>query len=93
VRDPKPRIIHAPAYRDRVVHHALMRVVGPVWDRRFVHHNYACRIGRGLHRAAEACQRFARRRRWALRMDVRRFYESVDHEVLLRKATICSLRF
>lgn len=82
LRDPKPRVIAAPAYRDRVVHHALMRVVGPIWERRFIDHNYACREGKGLHRAAEACRRYARRYPWALRIDVRRFYESVDHKIL-----------
>ena len=80
--DPKRRVIAAPDPRDRLVHHALVRVLSPIWERRFVHHNYACRPGRGIHRAALACRDYARRFPWYLKFDVARFYPSVSHEVL-----------
>jgi len=47
IRDPKPRIIHAPCFRERVLHHALMAHVGPVLDRALVDDTYACRVGGG----------------------------------------------
>ncbi len=83
IYDPKPRVISAAPYRDRVVHHALVQVLEPLWERSFIHHSYACRRGKGTHRALEACSHFARRHAWVLRADVRKFYPSVDHEILL----------
>ena len=65
------------------MHHALVRVLEPLWERSFIHHSYACRKEKGTHRALEACSRFARRYAWVLRADVRKFYPSVDHEILL----------
>ena len=54
IRDPKPRVIHAPCFRERVLHHALMAQMGPVMDRVLVHDVYACRIGKGAHVAASS---------------------------------------
>ena len=42
IHDPKPRLIHAPCFRDRVAHHAIMAHVGPVLDRVLVFDTYAC---------------------------------------------------
>lgn len=82
IYEPKPRLISAAPYRDRVVHHAIVRVLDPLWEPSFLFHSYACRRGKGLHAAVEACSRFARRFPWVLRADVQKFYPSVDHEVL-----------
>jgi RNA-directed DNA polymerase len=51
VHDPKPRTVSAAPFRDRVVHHALHDVVGPIFERGFIHDSYANRIGKGTHRA------------------------------------------
>ena len=53
VFEPKPRIVHAPCYADRVVHHAIVQVIGPFFERRFIEHSYACRVGKGTHAASE----------------------------------------
>ncbi len=82
VQDPKPRLISAAPYRDRVVHHAVVRVLEPLWERRFIHHSYACRRGKGTHVALDACTRFARRHPYVLHADVRKYFPSVDHAVL-----------
>jgi len=82
IYEPKPRLISAAPYRDRVVHHAIVQVLDPLWEPSFLFHSYACRRGKGLHAAVEACSRFARRYPWVLRADVQKFYPSVDHEVL-----------
>ena len=57
IRDPKPRVISAAPYRDRVVHHALCAVIGPPLERRFLATSYANRVGYGSHRAL---RKFAR---------------------------------
>lgn len=82
VRDTKRRTIHAPVFADRVAHHALIRVAGPVLERGALEHSYACRAGRGQHRALNRAREWTRRSGWYGKMDVRRFYDSVSHAIL-----------
>jgi len=82
ISDPKPRLISAASFRDRVVHHALVQVIEPVFERRFIHHSYACRTGRGNHRALAAFTRWARASRYVLKLDVHKFFPSIDHQIL-----------
>jgi retron-type reverse transcriptase len=82
VCEPKPRQISAAPYRDRVVHHALVNVLEPIFERTFIHDSYACRKGKGTHAAVDRCQHFARRYRYVLKADVRKFFPSLDHEIL-----------
>jgi len=85
VTDTKPRVIMAAPFPDRVVHHALVNVLDPVLDRSFIDDSFACRTGRGNHAAVQ------RLRGWigsapgafALRADVRRYFQSIRHDVLL----------
>lgn len=91
VFDPKRRQILAPAFRDRVVHHALCAVVEPLCERRFIHDSYACRAGKGTHAAMRRLQTFLRRatsrghQAWALKADVSRYFPSIPHGALLRR--------
>lgn len=82
IRDPKPRLISAAPYRDRVVHHALCNVLEPIFERTFINESYACRKGRGTHAALDRFSEHARRHHYVLLCDVRRFFPSMDHEVL-----------
>ena len=82
IHEPKRRLISAAPFRDRVVHHALCRIIEPLFERRFIHDSYANRIGKGTHRALDRCQQFARRYRYALQMDIVQFFPSIDHEIL-----------
>jgi retron-type reverse transcriptase len=82
IHEPKKRLISAAPYRDRVVHHALVNVLAPVWERCFLPDSYACRQGKGTHAAMRRCQHFARRHRWAWKADVARYFPSIDHAVL-----------
>jgi RNA-directed DNA polymerase len=84
IHEPKRRLISAAPFRDRVVHHALCNVIEPVFERRFIYDSYANRVGKGTHRALDRCQQFARRHRYVLRCDVRQFFPSIDHELLLK---------
>jgi retron-type reverse transcriptase len=82
IHDPKRRLISAALFRDRVVHHALCNVIEPLFERRFIFDSYANRTGKGTHRALDRCQQFARRYRYVLPCDVRRFFPSIDHPTL-----------
>jgi len=83
IRDPKPRTIAVAPFRDRVVHHAVVRVLTPVFDPVFIHDSYATRKGKGTHAAIERAQQFLRRNPWYLKADVHGFFDSVDHGRLL----------
>jgi retron-type reverse transcriptase len=82
ITDPKPRLISAAPFRDRVVHHALCRVIEPLFDRTFIRDSYACRRGRGTHRALDRFTGHARRHPYVLKCDIRRFFPSLDHAIL-----------
>jgi len=60
IHEPKRRLISAAPFRDRVVHHALCQVIEPAFERSFIDHSYANRVGKGTHRALDTCQRWAR---------------------------------
>jgi len=82
INDPKHRLISAAPFRDRVVHHALVRVIEPLFERSFIADSYANREGKGTHRALDRCQEFARRYRYVLQCDLRQFFPSIDHAIL-----------
>lgn len=84
ISDPKPRMISAAPFRDRVVHHAVVAVLEPIFERRFIHDSHACRVGKGTHRAIKRAQYYMRRYCWCLKTDIVKFFPSIDHEVLLR---------
>lgn len=79
---PKPRLISAAPYCDRVVHHALMNVLEPILDRHMHPHSFACRRGKGTHAAADRLQDLMRGHRYVLQCDIRKFFPSIDHEIL-----------
>jgi retron-type reverse transcriptase len=90
VCDPKPRRIHKASVRDRVVHHAVFAALEPVFEPAFYAHSYACRRGRGTHRAVRTLHTWlgkasgnGHRPCFVLQCDVHRFFASVAHPVLL----------
>lgn len=90
VHDPKPRSIHKASVRDRLLHHAIYRVLYPFFDRTFIADSYSCRIGKGTHRALNRFRTFGHavsrnntRTCWVLKCDVRNFFASIDQAVLL----------
>lgn len=80
----KERIVSEASFRDRVVHHALVAAIEPVFERSFVEHSYACRKGKGAHAAVGRARKMARRHRYYLKMDVHHYFESVDHSVMMQ---------
>ncbi len=82
IRDPKPRLISAAPYRDRVVHHALCAVIVPPLERRFHPGSFANRRGYGSHRALRRFVAASRRHRWVLQGDIRLYFPSLDLTLL-----------
>lgn len=83
IYDPKEREITAPAFRDRVLHHAIMNVCEPYFDSWLIYDSYACRIGKGRLRALQRATEYARRHPWYVKMDIRAYFASIPHETLL----------
>lgn len=88
--DPKQRRIHKATVKDRIVHQAIVNVIEPFFESRFIHDSYSCRVGKGTHAAVERLRNFLRqasrnntRTIYALKCDIRRFFASVDHLTLL----------
>lgn len=90
--DPKPRLISAAPYRDRVVHHALCNIIVPLLEANLIGDTYANRIGYGTHRALKRFTHFARNQRYCLQCDIQKYFPSIDHEILkalIRRAIKC----
>jgi RNA-directed DNA polymerase len=89
INDPKPRDIHKASVRDRLLHHALYRILYPYFDKKFIYDSYSCRIGKGTHKAVARFQSFFRKVSknntktcWVLKCDIRKFFASIDHAIL-----------
>jgi len=91
ITEPKPRHIAAPAFRDRIVHHAIHAVLSPFYERLFIRDSYACRPGKGIHKAMARVQDFLRAnpQLYVCKIDISKYYPSVNHaklkELLARK--------
>ncbi len=90
VSDPKLRHIHKACVRDRVVHQAMFRVLYPLFDKAFIHDSYSCRDGKGTHRGVRQLQRYLRKASanysrpvYALKCDIKKFFDSINHHTLL----------
>jgi len=82
VYEPKQRMISAAPFRDRVVHHAVHDIIEPLIDPSFIYDSYACRRGKGTHRAVDRAQSFLRANRFCLHGDIRKYFPSIDTFVL-----------
>ncbi|MFA6897717.1 MAG: reverse transcriptase/maturase family protein [Patescibacteria group bacterium] len=93
VCDSKKRLIKAAPFRDRIVHHALCNVIEPIFEKEFIYDSYACRKGKGTHKAimrlekfwqsAEDSQGQEKKRLYCLQCDVSKYFDSINHEILL----------
>ncbi|MCB9503791.1 MAG: RNA-dependent DNA polymerase [Deferribacteres bacterium] len=83
IREPQERLIAAAPYRDRVVHHAICNVIEPILDSIMVFDSYACRKDKGSHKAVQRAQSFLQKSKWFLKIDLRKYFFSIDHQLLL----------
>jgi len=88
--DPKHRIIHKATVKDRIVHHAVYQILSPLFERSFIFDSYSCRDEKGTHAAVRRLEEFVGKvsknyseNCWVLKFDIKRFFDSVDHEILL----------
>ena len=80
VFDPKEREICAAAFGERVLHHALMNLCEPEFDRRLSPDSFACRRGGGQTAALARASRWCRRRAWYMKCDIRKYFDSIPHD-------------
>lgn len=90
INDPKPRSIHKAIVRDRLLHHAIYRILYSFFDKTFIADSYSCRINKGTHKAINRFRKFAykvsennTKTCWILKCDIRKFFASIDHKILL----------
>ena len=91
IYDRKPRIISAAPFRDRVVHHAIMNLIEPALDKRFIEDCYACRKGKGVHAAVNRYQAYAQQYAYVLKLDIQKYFPTVDH-ALLKHRLCCRIK-
>jgi retron-type reverse transcriptase len=91
INDPKPRDIHKASVRDRVLHHAIYKILYPLYDKTFISDSYSCRVYKGTHKAIKRFETFTRKvsknyakQCWILKCDIRKFFASIDHEILFK---------
>jgi retron-type reverse transcriptase len=85
VYEPKPRRIYAPAFSDLVVQHAIYRVIYPIFNPTLIEQSFACRVGKGTHKAADYAQKALQACRpgaYTIKLDIRKFFYRIDRAVL-----------
>lgn len=90
IYDPKFRHIHKATVLDRIVHHGVVSIIEPIFDKTFIYDSYSCRLEKGTHGAVKRLVNFANTVSknytedcWALKLDIKKFFASVNHKVLL----------
>lgn len=83
IHDPKRRIITAPCFRERVIHHAIINVLEADFERWLIDDTFACRRGKGREAAVLRGAKFARRYAWAAKLDIRQYFDSIPHQRLI----------
>jgi len=91
VYDPKLRRIHKATVGDRVLHHAIFRILYPIFDKSFIFDSYSCRMEKGTHLAVKRLESFCRKSScnnrkniFALKCDIKKFFDSIDQDILLK---------
>jgi len=90
INDPKPRLIHKASVRDRLLHHAVYRILYPFFDKTFVADSFSCRNNKGTHKAINRFREFSHivsknntKTCWVLKCDIRKFFASIDQQILM----------
>src|SRR5579859_5123331 len=90
IHDPKQRLIHKALVRDRVLHHAIFKVLNPIFEPTFIANSFSCRVGKGTHKGVKTLVKILRQASqnhtgscFALKCDIYKFFASVDHKTLL----------
>lgn len=83
IKDPKPRLLYIlPLYPDRIVQHALMNVLQPIWDKKLIYQSYACRPKKGQHKCSDKILECVNKYKYCALTDISKFYPSIPHKRL-----------
>ena len=90
ISDPKLRHIHKAIVLDRVLHHAVVMILNPIFEPSFIANSFSCRVGKGAHKGVDALRNMIRKESenntkqcYVLKCDVQKFFDSIDHNILL----------
>ncbi len=83
IYDPKERVICAADFRERVMQHAVINICEPYFEKYQIYDSYACRKGKGVDACLERCKYFCRRYKWYLKLDIHKYFDTIDHKILL----------
>lgn len=86
IEDPKKRTICAAAFEERVLHHAIMNICHPIFERQLIFDTYATRPGKGVHKALKRAKQAAVRYPYVGKLDVRKYFDSISHGILIEKS-------
>jgi len=91
IRDPKTRKISKSNFRDRVIHHALINILEPIFESRFIADSYASRKGKGTLKAIKRFDNFKRKvsrnnqiNGYVLKVDIKKYFENINHDILMK---------
>jgi len=85
IYEPKKRIIYKlPFSPDRIIQHAIMNILEPIWNNLMIYDSYSCRTGKGIHAASRRTMEYIKKVHpgYCLQMDISKFYPSINHEIL-----------
>lgn len=85
IHDPKERVIKVAPLADRIAYHAICNICEPIFDRFQIYDSYACRRGKGQFAALERAQKFSKYHSHYLKLDVRKYFDSIPHEILFSR--------
>lgn len=83
IYDPKERKIAVAPFKDRIVHHAIVNILEPIYEKIFIYDSYATRKKKGSHKAIKRAQEFLKKNKWFLKTDINKYFENMNHEILL----------
>ncbi len=83
IYDPKKRTIAVAPFCDRVVHHAIINMLEPIYEKRFYDHSYATRKNKGAHKATAQLRNYLKNNTWYFKTDIEKYFDSINHDILL----------
>ena len=84
IYEPKERLISVAEIEDRIIHHALINVLSPTYEKVFIYDSYATRKMKGSHKAISKAQKLSIKYKWFLKTDIEKYFDSINHDVLIK---------
>lgn len=84
IYEPKERLISVAEIEDRIIHHALINVLSPTYEKAFIYDSYATRKMKGSHKAISKAQKLSIKYKWFLKTDIKKYFDSINHDKLIK---------